>query len=235
MDPGGKPERAGASAIVVGQTACGMIHDLSNILQTAILRAELTLTTEKLSREGVERIEQLMAEAREVAEVLRAVLERGRALVEALPPVDLDTVAAAAIPQDVGFEASPVPLPVRADSAQLADAFEIAVALLRVGSPPTTSLEIKLFSSPEENPPELPARFSVPGYAVVRLTRRGAGNRLPLGENLARRPGGIVDADPDLLRLRGILRQHRAESHILESPPGEAPVLTLRVYFPLAS
>jgi len=81
----------------------------------------------------------------------------------------------------------------------------------------------------------LPARFAVPGYAVARLTRLGAGGKLPLGENLARTPGGIVGADPSLLRLRGILRQHRAESHILESSPGEAPLLTLRIYFPLAS
>jgi signal transduction histidine kinase len=225
------------NAAAVGELACGVVHDLANIMQSLLLRAELVLSSEGLAPSHAKNLDQIIADARDIAEVVRSLLERGRAATDAMPPSDLAAVATEAFgtagADRVRFEGGPSPLPVHCDPVELGRGLTLLAALLLRGAPDRTTLRAGVSRAMEDE--AAPSWLRSGDWAEVRLTRDGPGPEVPLEENVSLIRKGIAALNADVVRVRGIVKIHRGVARVSESVGDDVQRLEIVLAFPLAS
>lgn len=231
------------NAAEVGELACGVVHDLANIMQSLLLRAELVLSSEGISPAHAKNLDQIIGDARDVAEVVRSLLERGRAATDAMPPADLASVAAATFGRNlaagtagadrVRFEGGHSPLPVRCDPVELGRGVALLAEILMRGAPDKTTLRAAVTRAVEDE--AAPSWLRSGDWAELRLTRDGPGPDVPIEENVSLVRGGIASLNADVVRVRGIVKLHRGVVRVNETVGDDVQRLEIVLAFPLAS
>lgn len=231
------------NAAAVGELACGVVHDLANIMQSLLLRAELVLSSEGIAPSHAKNLDQIISDARDVAEVVRSLLERGRAATDAMPAADLAAVAADAFGRNravgtagadrVLFEGGPSPLPVHCDPVELGRGMSLLAALLMRGAPDKTTLRASVARAVEDE--AAPSWLRSGDWAELRLIRDGPGPEVPIEENISLIRKGVATVNADVVRVRGIVKLHRGVVRVSEAVGDDVQRLEIVLAFPLAT
>lgn len=226
----------------VGQAACGIVHDLSNLIQTIILRAEVTAATEPVSAACIKRMEQIVDDGQGGANLIRGLLEYARKAIDSLEPVDVrktveDCVAwLNACGSRLALEVEEKEFPARFDLAQLWDLIDLINCEARRDASPVAEFSLLLRHAKPGG--EALAWMSEENWLEIRLTRVGAGAPVDLDEgNLFKSGSGAPAGEHSLglMRIRGIVRQHRGQVRTVEQVEDGRQTLSVEVYFPLFS
>lgn len=243
----GDGTRCNSSAIsgAVGQASCGIVHDLANLLQTVLLRAEVTAATEDVSPACAKRLEQIVEDSKRCADIVRSLLERARIEVDLLPKVDLAPVARdaaealrAAWGQAASVEARlPVEaMPVRADAAQVGDLIAILGAQLLRGAKAGATLRLSLLPASEAGEALADSLWMEEReWALLTLERLGAGTTPDYEGGLLPEMDANLRMDEqtfEMLRVKGIVRQHRGQLHAVESVDDDGQSCIVRFFWP---
>lgn len=226
----------------VGQAACGIVHDLSNLIQTIILRAEVTAATEPVSAACIKRMEQIVDDGQGGANLVRSLLEYARKAIDSLEPVDIrkSVEDCASWLNASGSKITAViderPLVARFDLGQLWDMIDLINGELRRDSAPEATFSLILRHAKPEG--EALAWMSEENWLEISVTRTGAGAAVDLDEgNLFKSGNGAPAGDQalNLMRIRGIVRQHRGQVRVVEEVEDSRQSLKVETYFPLIS
>lgn len=224
----------------VGQAACGIVHDLSNLIQTIILRAEVTAATEPVSAACIKRMEQIVDDGQGGANLVRGLLEYARKSIDSLPPADIrktveSTVAwLGACGASVTLEVEDKPFPARFDLGQLRDLLDLINTELRREAAEDSNYQLTLrYARPEG---EALSWMSEENWLELKFTRVGIGGQVELDEGNLFKGGGapVGEQSLALMRIRGIVRQHRGQIRVMEQVEDGRQVLSVEAFFPLS-
>lgn len=225
----------------VGQAACGIVHDLANLIQTIILRAEVTAATEPVSEACIKRMEQIVDDGQLGANLIRSLLEHARKEVDSLEPSDIrEAVRDAALGTaqvhgiTVDLTISEEPLLSRADLSQLRDLVDIILSELMRDAAKGASYSLALAQAKQEG--DALHWMSDEVWAMVRIERRGDGPMLDLEEGHLSLASGSMPPDDhalNLMRVRGIIRQHRGQVRSAEEVEDGRQSFIVEAFFPL--
>jgi signal transduction histidine kinase len=228
----------------IGQAACGIVHDLANLLQTILLRAEVTAATENVSPICAKRLEQIVEDGKISADIIRSLLEYARKEVDGLSPVDLAPTIRAAVEnaQAANFPARVVtrlpdyPFPVRSDPAQIADLVGILLKELAKETTEATTITVQFGPASEAGTAATSSLWmEEAGWVALSLTREGPGAAVDFEEGALPQLAGKAQIEPhqmDVLRARGIVRQHRGQLHASEAVDDQSKKLSIQVLWP---
>jgi len=215
---------------------------LANMLQTMLLRAEVAVATEPLSNECSERMEKIVVDGQRGANMIRGLLEHARHKIAAMPPVELRVPVKAALEcvkaggtLKVDYSEGTAPLQVVADPVQIID---LIVLILTEGARENdsgTRHAIELRSTAEVS--DAPTWTESEDWAMIRYTRVGAGAEVELDATIDSAPGEVVETgehDFNLLRARGIVREHRGQLRVTEQMGDGDYTLVAEVFLPLS-
>ncbi len=239
---GNTRDTVGLAAVAVGQAACGIVHDLSNLLQTVILRSELTVSTEPISDKCAASMEQINRDVQNGAELVKNILEHARHSIDQLPPINLgdfftDCFASLAgtglLAAKVVVEVSDPPVLAKADTLQMKDMLALLVEELSRGT--DTALQLSAQLGPVGVTGDEDSTTSVwagdESWVELAISCVGAGAAFNLDELKFSATGNGGSLNPGVinkLRILGIVRQHRGQVKVLNN----GDVLTVRVFWP---
>lgn len=231
------------TSVAVGQALCGLVHDISNIVQTVLLRAEVTMVTEELSGEVCGALEKIITDSKKSVDVLRYLLEHSRAQVAMLPPVDVgkaiedivtELADTAALRGALEFHGSKTALVTHADEAQLKELVVILVEEMFRDADSSTRLTITLGNTSATAADTTGHWMAEMDGIRLTLVRDGVGAPLEIEDGMLGLPTS-PDEPPEvlqLLRVKGIIRQHRGQFRVVESVGDSVRQLTLEISLP---
>lgn len=225
----------------IGQAACGIVHDLSNLIQTIILRAEVTAATEPISEACAKRMDQIVEDGQGGANLIRSLLEYARKIIENLPATDLRDpvknaveVHLAASGMNVELTQPDSPLLVRQDARQIVDMISLLFSELAREAEPGASFTLSTgLANPEGNALNW---MNQDAWVELRAVRNGKGSAADLEEGHLQK--AMTGAPPsehalNLMRIRGIVRQHKGQLRILEEVEDTRQSFIIEIFLPL--
>jgi hypothetical protein len=230
-------------AASIGEATCGIVHDMANLLQTILLRVEITEATESLSKESANLMEETIVDSQRGAELLRGLLQRAREEISHLSPTDLSspikTVTKELWLSDLlneNIEITEEHLMVRSDNQQIKNLIKLLMELISKEGDKKNSYEISLERS-RESDTEM-SWLEDQEWAKLTLTRSGAGTMIELDDGQSQTFTEKTLSSNDnfkLMRIRGIIRGHSAQAKVVESVEDENQKLSIIIYLPLAT
>jgi len=225
----------------VGQAACGIVHDLANLIQTVILRAEVTAATEPVSAACIKRMEQIVDDGQYGAQLVRSLLEYARHALDEVEPFDMREVVGDAagkacelIDVTAPLAMEKEPLNVRADRAQLYDLLELLMVEISRGADGGATYQIMLTRARPKS--DALTWMNSENWAELKITRTGLGPALELEEGHLGKNAEAAAFDltaMNLLRVRGIIRQHRGQVRVSEEVEDGRQTYTVETFFPI--
>lgn len=243
MSLNGPPEASRISAIV-GQAACGLVHDLANLIQTIILRAEVTAATEPVSAAAIKRMEQIVEDGQTGANLVRSLLEYARLSVADLPVLNLYAEVEKIFPllsgatgKEWSFSAKGAPLASRVDASQLLDLLILSAQELSAEAEPGASFSLTVEIADVQGDGSL-TWLADGTWALVKLSRLGRGRHPEIDEgHLVKALTGISPdtALMNALRIRGIMRQHKGQLRVSEEVEDTRHYCAVELFLPLTA
>lgn len=225
----------------VGQAACGIVHDLSNLIQTIILRAEVTAATEPVSAACIKRMEQIVDDGQGGANIVRSLLEYARKSIDAMTPIEAGApVKAAAVEVgallgiEIRMEIEERPCLARLDPLQLRDLLYLVFYELSKDAAPDARYALSLKHAKPEG--EALSWMAEELWLEIKMTRIGQGSQLELEEGNLFKSGHTVPTGEhvmNLLRIRGIVRQHKGQVRVIEEVDDARQTESVEAFFPI--
>ena len=223
----------GESAIVMGEALGGVIHYLTNLLHSLLLRADMIESSPNLTEDEREKLEEISAGSQKIAETLQIFLSTGRSIVKGSG----EEVALQKIIEELtkgrGVALSLDDLAVLGDRRLLSDLVGILISSLFTGADDDTSVIIKLSKAENEALDFISAPWhGDTSWVELKASRLGHGTHLPLEED------AIEEVDPsaplamEAMRIRGIIRLHQGSFRVEELVGNGATRLTIRIFLP---
>lgn len=227
----------------VGQAACGIVHDLANLIQTIILRAEVTSATEPISEACAKRMEQIVNDGQGGANLIRGLLEHARRTIERLDPADLRVPVnrtiedlSASLSCKIDISVSDHPLMARLDPYQISDLVRLIFTELMRGTGENPSFSVTVSNAKPEG--DVMNWMSEESWAELKIVRNGPGGSAELEEgHLHKSANGAPPSENvlNLMRIRGIVRQHRGQLRTIEEIEDTRQSYCVEVFIPLVS
>lgn len=224
-------DKTARSAISLGEATAGAVHDISNIIQAVLLRADYLSQALDLSGPNQKKMELILEDSRFIGEILHAALEKSRhELSESLLTADVAHIASTAATGAV-LRLPAAPAVAKADPALISDLFALVMTELRKGGDSSTeiSVEVRAVDRPEAES-IAPPWMADKSWVMAEFRREGAGTKFGVDEelHLARVP--VESINFDALRIRGIIKLHMGFWKVRIG--GDGGSVAFRVYLP---
>ncbi|PLX42744.1 MAG: hypothetical protein C0608_01375 [Deltaproteobacteria bacterium] len=223
----------GESAVVMGEALSGVIHYLSNLLHSLLLRADMLEANANLTPAERENLEEISLGSQKVAETLQVFLSTGRDIIKVGGEgVSLREIIETKV-KDKRVGLSLEDQLVHGDKRLLSDLIEILFSSLFTGAGSETRVAVKLALADREDISSLTAPWQdETNWVELKVSRLGQGTHLPLEEDALEELDGSAPLAMEAMRLRGIIRLHQGTFKVEELVGKGASRLTVRIFLP---